>query len=164
MYFFFKWRDIPEHHQENRSKILCRTVDLNFKCRNCIPDLFHQNVINLLSFIYFYFFVNDRIYQTDHQENRSKILCRTVDLLQVWVEGFYEVDFRPNPALVEQLIIFTTEKVSQIPLTLLRFQAQTLLCWWNNSIYSPQRRLAITNCFLQGEIVRNGLSTFWKLA
>ncbi|XP_072042555.1 uncharacterized protein [Amphiura filiformis] len=65
----------------------------------------------LLQFIMEKFEAAISMYESNQQENRSKILCRALDILQVWVEGFYEVDFRKNPKVLEQLIIFTTEKI-----------------------------------------------------
>ncbi|XP_071948601.1 uncharacterized protein [Antedon mediterranea] len=47
-------------------------------------------------------------------ESRTKILCRTIDILQVWIENYYAVDFRPNLNLVNQLTDFITEKIISV--------------------------------------------------
>lgn len=44
-------------------------------------------------------------------EHQTKIVYRTLDVLQVWVEGFYEVDFRPNQRLLQDVLVFITDKV-----------------------------------------------------
>ncbi|CAH1783767.1 unnamed protein product [Owenia fusiformis] len=37
------------------------------------------------------------------EQNRQKILHRARDILQAWIEGYYNLDFRHNPDLVSQL-------------------------------------------------------------
>ncbi|XP_033632946.1 uncharacterized protein LOC117294583 [Asterias rubens] len=44
-------------------------------------------------------------------EHQTKIVYRTLDVLQVWVEGFYEVDFRPNQRLLQDVLVFITDKI-----------------------------------------------------
>ncbi|XP_038045530.1 uncharacterized protein LOC119720079 [Patiria miniata] len=44
-------------------------------------------------------------------ENRNKILNRTLDILQVWVEGFFDVDFKANPQLLQDVLVFISDKI-----------------------------------------------------
>ncbi|XP_033122474.1 uncharacterized protein LOC117121388 isoform X2 [Anneissia japonica] len=47
-------------------------------------------------------------------ESRTKILCRTIDIILVWIENYYTVDFRPNLQLVNQLSEFIREKIMPV--------------------------------------------------
>nr|XP_006817828.1 PREDICTED: uncharacterized protein LOC100378671 [Saccoglossus kowalevskii] len=47
----------------------------------------------------------------EQQDNRMKVHCRSIDILQVWIEGFYQVDFRPDIELTQKLVSFIKYKV-----------------------------------------------------
>ncbi|XP_022080573.1 uncharacterized protein LOC110973789 isoform X2 [Acanthaster planci] len=51
---------------------------------------------------------------SQHAENRSKIMNRTLDILQVWVEGFFDVDLKPNPQLLQDVLVFISEKILSV--------------------------------------------------
>ena len=40
-----------------------------------------------------------------------KVKARAVDLLQVWIEGYYSIDFKHNPDLTNLLYDFIKDKV-----------------------------------------------------
>ena len=40
-----------------------------------------------------------------------KVKARTLDLLQVWIEGYYSIDFKHDPELTKSLYNFIKEKV-----------------------------------------------------
>ena len=42
----------------------------------------------------------------------TKVKARAIDLIQVWVEGYYAVDFKHNEELTEMCVRFLQEKVS----------------------------------------------------
>ncbi|XP_071508607.1 uncharacterized protein [Diadema antillarum] len=41
----------------------------------------------------------------------TAIIARTLDILHVWVEGFFDIDFRPDSGLLQDLVLFVTEKI-----------------------------------------------------
>ncbi|XP_070541592.1 uncharacterized protein [Ptychodera flava] len=47
----------------------------------------------------------------EQKENRMKVHCRAMDIIQVWIEGFFEVDFRNDTALSQELVDFIKLKV-----------------------------------------------------
>ncbi|XP_035671726.1 kinase non-catalytic C-lobe domain-containing protein 1-like isoform X2 [Branchiostoma floridae] len=50
----------------------------------------------------------------DQLDNKVRVHCRTIDLMQVWVEGFFELDFKHDAELTDRLMAFIRNKI--IPL------------------------------------------------
>ncbi|KAJ8025439.1 Kinase non-catalytic C-lobe domain-containing protein 1 [Holothuria leucospilota] len=48
------------------------------------------------------------------EECKKQISFRTVDIFHVWIEGFFEVDFRPDTDLMAEVISFISEKLVQV--------------------------------------------------
>ena len=46
-----------------------------------------------------------------HADIPTKVKARAIDLLQVWIEGYYSVDFKPNPKLLQECATFIQDKV-----------------------------------------------------
>ncbi|XP_077992476.1 kinase non-catalytic C-lobe domain-containing protein 1-like isoform X1 [Glandiceps talaboti] len=47
----------------------------------------------------------------EQQENRMKVHCRAIDIIQVWIEGFYDIDFKTDSEMTQQLVHFIKYKV-----------------------------------------------------
>ncbi|XP_078669312.1 kinase non-catalytic C-lobe domain-containing protein 1-like isoform X2 [Branchiostoma floridae x Branchiostoma belcheri] len=50
----------------------------------------------------------------DQLDNKVRVHCRTIDLMQVWVEGFFDLDFKHDAELTDRLMAFIRNKI--IPL------------------------------------------------
>ena len=46
-----------------------------------------------------------------HADTPTKVKARAIDLLQVWIEGYFSVDFQPNPDLLHDCANFIQDKV-----------------------------------------------------
>ena len=44
----------------------------------------------------------------------SKVKARAIDMLQVWIEGYYTVDFKYDPELMEGFTNFVQKKVKEL--------------------------------------------------
>ncbi|PIK35550.1 Protein very KIND [Apostichopus japonicus] len=65
---------------------------------------------NLLTFIMDKFQAAECL-PRDLEECRTQITLRTIDIFHVWLEGFFEVDFRQDPELLAEVISFISNKL-----------------------------------------------------
>ncbi len=62
-----------------------------------------------------------------------KVKARTLDILQVWIEGYYGIDFKHDPHLTKSLYTFIKEQVWQTLIAFYGEQSRKIFAFVNNS-------------------------------